>query len=294
MKNITRTYLGAYLQTVQYLGLPFSYKPYTTINEKLDIQAGVEVPEGEYPTMGYIGIGNGGHEMQPTASGVSIPSKIQHLATQPVLNNMLPFVMRTPDNDLTPVEREKYRGLRIEQHDGVTYHAYYLRKLDKSSTIPQVELRTVSDGQLITSTAYEPTVADLSPTPLTLDASGTLTTSGDYLSVTAKVLFSMTPEEVAEFVEVCRIIYGDEHYAIISEIALVSGYDKTITANMNGSIITYKEVIAAQANIFMNTFYACLFTNNGINSILDIGAVEPMLALTPSVTESSINAYVSG
>lgn len=73
---------------------------------------------------------------------------------------------------------------------------------------------------------------------------------------------------------------------------LVSGIDKVVSKNLLGYAESYTELVAAQANVLMNTFYAVTFANNGIESLLDVGSVEPMLTLTANDVENSLANYV--
>ncbi len=57
----TRTIYGVYLQTVKTVGIPFEMIPNTTLNEKLNIQAGVKPTANETPFMRYLALGNLGH-----------------------------------------------------------------------------------------------------------------------------------------------------------------------------------------------------------------------------------------
>jgi hypothetical protein len=278
MEHIVRTIMGAYLQTTQLLGLPTVIKPNSTLNQKFNIHNEVLVADSDRPSVQYVCIGNGGHKMVTGTSGVSRPEPIQHTPRDTALYNHLPFVLRLPANDLLPAERVKYRLRRMENHDGTQYVAYYLRVLDLSSTIPQLEFRTVAGG-VTTSTTYNPTIADLNPTPPPLTSTGVLTTTGDYVAATAKVPFIMESFDVDEFLNVCNIIYGDESYGIVSEMALCSGVDKAVVGNFNGVSSGYTDAIGVQVVSFINTFFAASFNNDGLEQNFDIGAVEPMLVL---------------
>ena len=80
---------------------------------------------------------------------------------------------------------------RIETYGGVQYVAYYLKVLADTSDDPTMKYTTVSgDDEL--SVDFVPAIEDLSPTPPTLNPDGTIVTTGDYLSVSDKIPFSMT------------------------------------------------------------------------------------------------------
>lgn len=276
MEPIVRTIHGAYLQTCQILKLPFIVKPHTTLNEKFMIHEGVTISDVEIPHVQYVAIGNGGHRFTTGADGISKPDLVQHLPKHGSLYNHLPFVVRPLDNDLTGAERARYRLRRIEEHNGVRHAVYYLRVLDFTSTIPQMELREISEATIST-TPFVPTISDLNPTPPAIDPGMVLTSTGDYIAATAKVHFSMDEWEIAELLSACTIIYGDDRYAIISEIGLCSGVDRTLTGEFNGVTSGYIDSVATQVVSFLSVLHVAKFTNTGFTMTLDIGSVEPLL-----------------
>lgn len=278
MERIVRTVYGAYLQTCQLLDLPVIIKPNSTLNEKFNIHTNIAIADSDRPAMLYVGIGNGGHRMVVGSNGIGKPEIIQHTPRHAALYNQLPFVLRLPSEDLIPTERAKYRLRRLETHDGTTYVAYYLKKLDMTNTVPQLELRTVTNG-VTNSTVFSPTIADLNPTPPAINPGGVLTTTGDYIAATGKVPFTMVANEVAEFLNVANIIYGDEGYAMISEIALCSGVDRTVVGDFNGSSSGYIDSIGVQIMNFIGQFVHVPSNNSGIDIEFDVGSVEPLLVL---------------
>jgi len=210
------------------------------------------------------------------ANNIAKPEPVIHTPRDAALYNQLPFILRLPSEDLTPSERANYRLRRLEQHDGVTYVAYYLKLLDLSETSPVLELRSVTDG-VVTSTTFEHTAADLNPTPPSITPGGVITTSGDYVAATAKVPFTMTADEITEFLNVANIIYGDVNYAMISEIALCSGVDRVVTGDFNGVSSSYTDAIAVQITNFINSFFAVNFINTELSSVFDVGSLESLL-----------------
>lgn len=279
METNVRTIYGAHLQTAQLLGKPFDIMANSTLNQKFNIHNNVAVGSNELPAMKYVGIGNGGHSMVVGANGIPRPEPIQHTPRHSGMFNQLPFVLRRIDNDLTPIQRANYRLRRIETHDGDQYVAYYLKLLDMINTEPQLELRTVLNGTT-TSQEFSPELSDLSPVPPVINTGGVLTTTGDYIAATAKIPFIMSASDITEFIDACNVIYGDDSYAIISEISLCSGIDRTLEGNFNGATASYTDAIAVQILNHISAFYAAKFTATGINVMFDVGSVEPLLALS--------------
>lgn len=276
MESSIRSVWSAHLQTASLLGLPLVLRPNSTLNQKFNIHQSIALGEAEMPTIKYVTIGNGGHRMIVGADNIPKPEPILHTPRHAALYNHLPFVLRLPTDDLTPVERLQYRLRRTEVHDGTTYVAYYLKVLDLSASNPLLELRNVTDG-VVTSTAFSPTAADLNPTPPPISPGGVIVTSGDYIAATAKVPFTMTTEAIAEFVNVCNIIYGDPNYAMITEIGLCSGVDRTVTGDFSGVSLGYTDAIAVQICSFISAFYALNFTNDSVVVTIDLGSLEPLL-----------------
>lgn len=280
MEVIVRTALGAQLQTCQLLKLPLPVEQYRSLNEKLTINENVHITATDVPSVKYVAIGNGGHKMVVGANGLAKPEPIQHTPQNAALYGQLPFVLRLPSNDLTPTERSKYRLRRLETHDKVQYVAYYLRVLDLSMTTTKLELRSVKNGTTV-STPYIYSLDNLKPTPPTITNTGVITTTGDYIACTAKVPFEMTADDIAEFLNVCNVIYGDDGYAMISEIAVCSGVDRNDLVGMfNGTSAAYTDAIDVWVINFISTFFAAKFANDSISLNLEVGSVESLL-VTP-------------
>lgn len=275
MENIVRTVNSALLQTSQLLGLPYVVKPHTTLNEKFSIATEYTLSDTDRPTACYIAIGNGGHRMSMGAGQIPYPDMLPHRPRDMALFNHIPFVMRELNNDLTPTQRENYRLRTTVVQNGTSYYAYYLKKLNFEETTPSLEYRTVQDGTTRAS-PFESSVSDLSPTPQEIPTSGAVTTSGDYVAATAKVDFVMDANDIAEFLNVTNILYGNPNMGIISEIAYVAGVDRD---NVRSGDITYTEVIAAQVVSFIYDFFVVKSNKTSLSISLDVGSVESMLNL---------------
>lgn len=276
MQKITRTVLGAQLQTNHYLKLPTIINPNTTLNQKFDIQNNIALAENDIPAANYYAIGNGGHDYAIGVDGAKLPSPIMHKVRSAALYNHLPFILRTPNNDITNTQRNSYRLRKNVVIGGNQYIAYYLRTIDKSSTESSLQLREVVDG-VVTSTPFEHILSDLSPTPPDIDNEGNNTTTGNYISATARIVFSMNDFDIEELLNVANIIYNDDRYAIISEVAICSGVDKTVTGTFNGVNSSYVESVGVQCMSFLNTLFVAKFMNNSFSAQMDVGSVEPLL-----------------
>lgn len=278
MRKITRTIMGSKLQTELLLGLPYTHLPNTTLNEKFDIQAGVEPAAGTMPKVKYFCIGNGGHRNDTGADGFPFSTAIQHDVGDAALYRHLPFLIRTPDNDLDSVTRGNY-GLRKEiVVNGTTYVAYYLKRLDFTDAEVELLHNSVTDGT-VTSTPYVPTSANLNPVPPAIPNTGVITTDGDYLSSSAILKLAMSADDVAELVNVAQTLYDNENYAVVSEIGLVAGVDKIVTVPAGAGTLNYNEVIEAQIVTHLTAYYAVQYTNDGFDFRLQLGGTESLFGV---------------
>jgi hypothetical protein len=237
----------------------------------------VAVDSQTIPIVRYLAIGNGGHKAGVGTNGAVFFQTVPHKSRDASLYNQVPFVLRLPNNDLTATEQANYRFRTIESFNNTSYIAYWLKVLDRSTVQAQMTYNAVSNG-VTTTTNFEPTSSDLNPTPPDLNADGTYVTTGDYISVLAALGIEFTPDEVSELLNVFNIIYGSEQYGIISELALCSGVDKTVSGTFNGVTANYLEAIGVQICNFIAAIYPLQFNNTGISITANVGATEPLLA----------------
>ncbi len=277
MESTTRSIFGSYLQTNMLLGIPHDIKEFTTLNEKFAIQSGVAIPPGIYPKVQYFCIGNGGHQLTMGTDNIPLTKINQHRATDAALFKHLPFALRTVDNDLTSTQRANYALRKEVVYNAVTYIAYYLKRIDMTPVVSQIDYRTVVNG-VISSTPYVPSTSSLSPTPVVISSTGVNALSGDYITTTAMVTISFSAEEIAELLNVANIMFADDNYAIISEIGLCAGVDKVIqvTAASGGSF-NFTEAIGIQIISFISSMHVAKYTTSGLLKYLDIGCNEPLV-----------------
>lgn len=278
IETVTRTIYSAHLSTCKLLNKPFTILPNSTLNQKYSLYQD-EVPNSnEYPKLGYIGIGNKGSSYEVTSTGYVLTTPVPHSPRHASLYNQIPFLIRPIDDDISSTERAKYR-LRVPiSLNNNTYIAYYLRTLDLTSVTPVVQIRNVNNG-VITTNTFTPTTGDLAPVAPNLNNINLNDPSGDYLVSTALVNFTLSATDITNIREACQLLYGDQRYAVINEIVLVTGVDKILSgiAGSNGSI-NYTETIAAQVASFISSEMYILTENNQELSIqLDLGSVEPLL-----------------
>jgi hypothetical protein len=258
------------------LNRPFSVLPNSTLNQKFNLHAS-ELPSiNEYPVLGYVGIGNKGASYEVTTNGYVLTTPIPHLPRHASLYNFIPFIVRDINDDISSTERLKYR-LRVPMTiEGVTYVAYYLRALTINDLIPTVELRNV-DNETITTTAFSPTLSDLSPTPVVISNEDIANPNGDYLVSTAKVDFTLNQSDITNILDACNLIYGDPRYAVIKEIAVCTGVDKILQGTFGGVTSNYTDTIATQVAAFISQYHALTPMTTEVNISFDFGSVEGLL-----------------
>lgn len=286
MKILTRTCYGAFLQACQLLKVPFVLIPNTTLNEKFAIQAGVGPDVGTLPAMQYYCIGNGGHANQTGTDGFPYTTPLQHLSTDAALFKHLPFVMRKVGQDLDPTTMQQY-ALRvpITGPDGTQYIAYYLKRINLTGIEPSMTLNSTVNG--VTSTQpFVPTSANLNPTPPPTSSSGVVTTDGSYITSSAILTIPFDANDVAELINCAQILFGNELYAVISEIGLCSGQDKIVNVAASGlqPALSYNEAVAVQIATHVTTYYSIGSSNQGIDIEVQVGATEPLYGATNVTT----------
>lgn len=276
MENTIRTIYGAHLQTCLLLGKPVQYPVNSTLNEKLSIQSGVLPANTQIPSLKFVGIGNKGVKAVCSTDFTFSYDGIQHRTRDAAPYGILPFILREVNDDLTVAQRAKYALRRVEERNGTNYIAYYLKRLNIDSVVPQMLYKTV-DGDTTTVTAFTPTAADLNPTPPDLSNGGVNSTTGDYLVSSAQIDFKLDEWETQEFLKVAQIIHGSDSYANITELFLCSGVDKIVVTEGNQN---FNEAIGVQVCSITNTLYPLKASNQGVDQIIEIGSTEPLLQIT--------------
>lgn len=284
MRKITRTIYGSKLQTSLLLSLPFTIDKNSTLNEKFDIQSRVATPNNAIPTLGYFAIGNGGHRVVTGADNIPYTEPLTHRASDAALFNHIPFVLRETTNDLGIVERGRYALRRAETHNGRNYWAYYLKRLTiEDQVIAEMHYTKITNGVSAT-VPFVPTSSNLNPEPPEIPNTGVNTSNGDYLSASAIVPIEFDSEDVEELINVAKVMYDNENLALISEFALCTGVDKTVSGQAaGGATFNYKEAVGVQIAMHVTAYYPVGFTNEGFDFKLQVGKTEPLIGTTTGV-----------
>jgi hypothetical protein len=93
---------------------------------------------------------------------------------------------------------------------------------------------TVIDGEE-TTVPYVPNSGNLSPLKPKISATSVTTTSSSTVYASTEVTINFNAFDVEELINACKILYNDERYAIISEIAICSGVDRQLSGLTAGN-----------------------------------------------------------
>lgn len=280
MSTVTSQIMGVRLQNLKLLNLPYSLIPNTTLNELFNIQAGVNVPANAYPSLAYLAIGNGGHTMAVAADGLSYPQLIMHNPDDCALINHIPFVIVPANAELSPAQMANYAMRVPVTINGTNYIAYYLLKINLTGVAVQLLENTNNNG-VVSSVNWVPTTANLHPQGTPTSSTGTVQTSGEYLSSQAVLTVTLGPTDIANLMNVATILYGNSNLAIISEAGLVAAYPLQVTTSVaGGGSLTYTEAVAAIITSSLSSFYSLPSLNNNLTLTFDVGGAESLYTTT--------------
>ncbi len=246
-KNTTKTLAFAKMEILRSLTLPYTVDQYSTLNEKFDI-GNITPPPNGYPDLKYLAIGNRGTKNAGIGNLVNIQ---RHSPKDAALFEHIPFVMVPVNQDLTIANRLKYRIRKLETYNGVDYFAYYLKVVDFNSATISTKTVDIVDG-VRTETPYEPSVTSLTPSPVVISNTEVNTVNSRHLITSAVITVALDSTDITNIIEACRIKYnGDIREAMLSELAIVGGYDIDVSNSLGGLAASYKEVRCAQIMVHM-------------------------------------------
>ena len=281
MELYTRTYPSLSLQLAQYFGITLPILDHSTLNEALEIQTGASLGTNELPRVSYFCIGNRGHASETGINDFPLFTNKIHRARDTGFFNQIPFVLRPVDNDLTPQERADYGLRKIIDKNGSLYVGYYAKRIDKTGLSIKVENRNIDAQQNVTITPFVPSSDDLKPEPVDLSNGGVNTVKGKYISSTVSLIIPITAFDAEEIINACEILFGSQYYALISEMALVSGVDRNISvSDCFGGVFNFNEVICAQIADHIPVIQPVFSQRGGFTIAAEVGGVEPLLNLS--------------
>lgn len=276
--NIVHTVYGQALMTANALGIPYPILENTTLNERFGVQAGLALNPSERPAIKYFCIGWGAHDMVRESGKPTKTDLYKHQPEDAGQFQPMPFVLRQLNNDLSASEREHYGLRRKENINGVDYIAYYAKRLNFDTAELKIIRDQVDDG-VLTSAPFIPTSQNLNPERPELPPRGITVASNIKLRNNVELMIHFTPEDAEELLNVARILFGEEDYAIISEIGLCSGVDREVTSAMQGAApLKYKEIIGCQIAAHISVYRSISESNLGFKIFFDMGSRTPLAA----------------
>ena len=265
--NSQRTIYGMGLQLAQLNGTPYKALLNTTLNEKFSILPTVSLAEDTYPSIKYFAIGVGGDAI---VTGVDNYSFSKHKATDAALFEHIPFIMRTVDNDLLAVDREKYRFRKILNIAGVEYVCYYLKVIDFTEARQGFYIVSVNDGISTLSVFNTATDEFLNPVPRDPSKGMVDLENTKYVSSIANLKFSLYREELQEVSDNIDLLYGTDHTKNLTEIGICSGVDVLLDGYHEASVAQ----VIYHTEVDINTA-GMLLEEGELVRVLEYGGSEP-------------------
>lgn len=214
------TILGAMNQFQAFADLDFVDDVRTTLNAKYNL-----FPERHpttVPMLRYFGIGIRGYQNTDGNQGAR---PFSPKATDMDLYTPIPIRCVPATNDLTQMERQRYRMRVRTTFNGVEYICYYLKTIVWDPS--HVELVQKDTDDVETPYALDP--SNLNPEPPSFETGGSIDTNLNRVIVRATGVCEITGAEVNEAV---NVIYGaDVSKARISELGFYTGCDIGVDSN---------------------------------------------------------------
>lgn len=294
---VTNTLAGSHQDVARRMGIPATYPERSTLNEHLDILAGrrPEDPKS-YTHMRYLVLGNKGHRPMEVVPGVSIEMPIAHKPTDAAPWGIIPMVVRELDDDLTDEQRAKYALRMVKEYHGTRYICYFAKRIDLSGVKVMDYLIKVQNG-VANADEYAYTEADLRPPQPELPdynfdvVDQVLNSDGEYAKASATTLVTLDEFDLAELINMSRIVYRTPLAAVVSEWCFVSGQDLLTKGDswMGTSEIFYDEVICAQVNMFVSQYANAADHSKEMSLTVNVGQSTPYPLYTGIPNAASLN-----
>lgn len=274
-----RTVYGSKHQTAMTLGMPVPYVDKETLNELHNFLPGEYPAVGSYSALNYFQFGINGAYMKSVSGGREELESYIHQPTDGGLFYPIPFVLRRPDNDLTPAQREYYAGRAQANYSGEDFIAYWLAPLDKSATVIETKIKDSVNG---TERDFVPSTGTLQPTPRRPSIDDVNVVSGEYCVVESLVGMNLKAWQLDELINAKEIITGSSSLDI-NEIAICLGQERVIQIQDGENTVNFKDAIAVQPTAYfpnrhnLNSYVGQDFTmrfNAGIDDPLSLAVAD--------------------
>ena len=262
-----RTLYGVDLQLAQLYGENYTCLPNTTLNEKFGILPGINVPEGKYPILKYITIGNGGNLQIPDSENFIYN---EHSPMDAGLFNHIPFVIKTREDDLSEADRMKYR-FRIEKTiNGKLYVCYYLKVIPSNLYDQKFFKVTTINGENYLKTFKLNDPIFLSPKPRDRRLSYNDLDKTEFVTKLVRFKLEFSSEEVKELENVYKILGHEKK--IMTEIGLCTGIEYNINDTVEASCVQIAFHIGVNLDL-TNSFR----TEASITKYIELGGSEALI-----------------
>jgi hypothetical protein len=276
-----RTGLLALRNACEHLGRPYVAQANSTLNQHLNILPTATITQGYYPKPIYMAIGDDGHYTD-TSNGPASMANLRHFPTDANAWRLRPFVLRPMSNPLTQAERQNYALRREEEVDGVMCEAWYLRKLNPATVVPELMV-THANGD---TEPYVYTPGDLEPTKPTIPSSGIIGVSGDWLTCSAVLDATLSAWEINELINVAMLKYGRADKAVISELLQCMGEPRdTLITPSQGAPYTHQEIVCTQVAAFSSCFIQVAAWSEPLPMFFHMGARDPMFTVVRTAAQ---------
>ena len=246
------------------IGRPYTVKPGTTLNDILDIaKSGNSTTV--YPILSYYAIGVGGVKLiDNTNYNLS-----RHSAKDVQPFDMIPFILREPDNDIDNDIRKQYAFRKEIIVDGKNYIAYYLKRIQdivsRSEFFKINKNENNRDNLSVFNTNNEEV---LHPKPIDREEMLNHPERGTLIVKTNKFLFSLTEFELEELDNVMKILNKGSR---LTEIAICNAIKSATSISEPTKVqVGYY----ATCNIEISSK---LLSSTPVNLYLEVGSNEPYL-----------------
>lgn len=201
----------------------------TTLNEKFNILPDQHMPKGSvdtpiFPRVKYFTIGIGGNRIIEKAEGYKMS---QHRVLDAALFHHIPFVLKKPNEDITPERRLDYRLRKLINVNGESYYAYYAKVVQLKDFRPYNFLITRQDGKDVISMLNMDTDEYLNPVPFNKPTDKNEVLNMDTVINRFKFEFLLTQKEQDDLREVIEILMLPKDTRI-TEIGICHGYDTIV------------------------------------------------------------------
>lgn len=224
MNKIINGNITIYMQDLRLkrdIGYPYVIKPGTTLNDVLDINKDGYTTT-VYPTIQYFCIGVGGKKL---VNGTNYTIS-QHSAKDVQPFDMIPFILRRVEDDVSDSIRKDYSFRKEIKINGVYYVGYYLKRIPEIISKNDFFKMTIDENNRNHLSVLNTNDVDMIyPKPIDKEELLNHKEKATLIVKTNKFLFSLTEEELLELENVMNIMGKDSSLTEIALCTSINGID---------------------------------------------------------------------